>query len=198
MSFDTIAINRLRNRFDGHHEVWLFGYGSLIHKADFAFVERRRASIPGWARRFWQGSHDHRGTPADPGRVVTLVEDAGATCVGIAYLITPRVFDHLDHREKNGYLRHVVDIVFDDGAQVEGLVYIADADNAAWLGPASDADIAAQIASAHGPSGSNRDYLLGLAHALRALGADDPHVFAVEERLRGIASTATDASDSLP
>lgn len=186
MSFDTIAINRSRNRFDGHREVWLFGYGSLIHKADFAFIERRRASLSGWARRFWQGSHDHRGTLQAPGRVLTLVPEPGATCVGMAYLITPQVFDHLDHREKNGYLRHVVDIAFDDGLHVDGLVYIADADNAAWLGPASDADITAQIASAHGPSGSNRDYLLRLAHALRVLGADDPHVFAVEERLRGI------------
>lgn len=187
MSVDTIAANRHRNRFDGHHEVWLFGYGSLIHKADFAFVERRRASIHGWARRFWQGSHDHRGTPLDPGRVLTLVPEPGATCVGMAYLITPRVFDHLDHREKNGYLRHVVDMTLDDGVQVEGLVYIADADNAAWLGPATDADIAAQIASAHGPSGSNRDYVERLASALRALGADDPHVFAIEACLRHIA-----------
>lgn len=198
MSFDTIAINLSRNRFDGHHEVWLFGYGSLIHKADFAFIEHRRASLSGWARRFWQGSHDHRGTAEAPGRVLTLAPEPGATCVGMAYLITPQVFDHLDYREKNGYLRHVVDIAFDNGTHVDGLVYIADADNAAWLGPASDADIAAQIASAHGPSGSNRDYLLRLAHALRALGADDPHVFAVEERLRGIVSTATDASDNLP
>ena len=190
MSFDTIAINRSRNRFDGQHEVWLFGYGSLIHKADFAFIERRRASISGWARRFWQGSHDHRGTPVDPGRVLTLVEDAGATCVGMAYRITPQVFDHLDHREKNGYLRHVVDIAFDDGMHVDGLVYIADADNAAWLGPASDAEIAGQIASARGPSGSNRDYVERLADALRALGAEDAHVFAIEAHLRGIGSAA--------
>jgi cation transport regulator ChaC len=119
--------------------------------------------------------------------VLTLVPEPGATCVGMAYLITPRVFDHLDHREKNGYLRHVVDMTLDDGAQVEGLVYIADADNAAWLGPATDTDIAAQIASAHGPSGSNRDYVERLASALRALGADDPHVFAIEACLRNIA-----------
>src|SRR5690606_18187078 len=126
------------------------------------------------------GSHDHRGTPEAPGRVLTLVPESGATCVGMAYLITPQVFDHLDHREKNGYLRHVVDIAFDDGKHADGLVYIAEADNAAWLGPASDADIAAQIASAHGPSGSNREYVERLADALRALGAEDAHVFALE------------------
>lgn len=197
MALDTVTINRARSRFDGQHEVWLFGYGSLIHKADFDFIERRPAHVDGWARRFWQGSHDHRGTPEAPGRVLTLVPAAGTRCAGVAYLITPAVFDHLDHREKNGYLRHVVPIVFEDGGQVDGLVYIADEHNAAWLGPASDARIAAHIARAHGPSGSNRDYLLRLADALRALGAHDEHVFAIEARLLEADSGARQAGDGL-
>ena len=57
-------------------------------------------------------------------------------------------------------------------------------DNAAYLGPASEVDIARHIAHAHGPSGSNRDYLLRLAEALRELGDDDAHVFAIERHLR--------------
>ena len=180
MSVDTTAINQQMNRFDGHHQVWLFGYGSLIHKADFSYIERRPAHIRGWARRFWQGSHDHRGTPEAPGRVLTLIADADAVCAGMAYLITPEVFDHLDHREKNGYLRHTIPIAFNDGGIVEGLVYIADEHNAAWLGPAPDEVIAHQIAHAHGPSGCNRDYLTHLADALRNLGEHDAHVFAIE------------------
>jgi cation transport protein ChaC len=188
MSHNTIAINQRMDKFDGHHSVWLFGYGSLIFKADFPFIERRPASIANWSRRFWQGSHDHRGTPDAPGRVVTLVPDPGASCPGMAYLITPQVFAHLDHREKNGYLRLATDIVFDDGgATAEGLVYIATADNAAFLGEASELDIARQIAAAQGPSGPNRDYLLDLAHALRELGKEDAHVFAIEAHLRSLA-----------
>lgn len=183
MSHDTTAINRLRHRFDGATSVWLFGYGSLIWKADFAFEERRNARLDGWSRRFWQGSHDHRGTPDAPGRVLTLVREPGARCAGVAYRIAPAVFDALDRREKNGYLRHVEPLRLDDGRDVDGLVYIADEHNAAFLGPADDDAIAAQVAAAHGPSGANRDYVLELAGALRAMDADDAHVSAIERAL---------------
>jgi cation transport protein ChaC len=186
MSLDTVALNQRMTHFDGHAEVWLFGYGSLIFKADFPFLARRPASIAGWSRRFWQGSHDHRGTQEAPGRVVTLVPDALATCHGMAYLVTPEEFAHLDHREKNGYLRLPVTITFDDASAAEGLVYIATADNAAYLGTASEADIARHIAGAAGPSGPNRDYLFALAQALRELGRPDAHVFAIEHHLAAL------------
>lgn len=189
MSANTVAANKLMTRFDDHAEVWLFGYGSLIFKADFPYLERRPARIRGWARRFWQGSHDHRGTPAAPGRVATLVAEPAAVCEGMAYLITPAVFAHLDLREKNGYLRHVVALSFRDGREAEGLIYIAGPDNAAYLGPASEAAIARQIAGAVGPSGPNRDYLLRLAQALRELDEDDPHVFALERQLLALEGT---------
>lgn len=156
---------------------WVFGYGSLIYKVDFPFLQRREASICGWERRFWQGSHDHRGTPEAPGRVVTLMPAPAVTCKGIAYLIDKKVFEHLDHREKNGYLRHRVDIKLDSAERsVPGVVYVAREDNHAFLGPATSAELATHIARAVGPSGSNSDYLLKLADALHALDARDPHV----------------------
>jgi cation transport regulator ChaC len=187
---DTTAVNRKRQDFAGLESVWLFGYGSLIYKVDFPFLERRPARIRGWSRRLWQGSHDHRGTPRQPGRVATLIPEAGATCVGMAYRVTPATFEQLDFREKNGYLRSAVMLDFGGGASAEGVVYIASSGNAAWLGPADDATIARHVMVSSGPSGSNADYVLGLAAALRELGADDPHVFAVEARLRGLRASA--------
>jgi len=186
MSDNTIAINRRRHRFDDRASVWLFGYGSLIFKADFPFIDRRPASIRGWERRFWQGSHDHRGTVESPGRVVTLIASAQARCKGVAYLVTPDVFDHLDFREKNGYLRFSTDMTFEDGSHADGLVYIATEENRAFLGEADEAAIARQIAASRGPSGPNDEYLLRLAHALRELGEDDPHVFSIERHLQSL------------
>jgi cation transport protein ChaC len=53
--------------------LWVLGYGSLIFKPP----PHARYVIPGviygFARRFWQSSSDHRGTPEQKGRVVTLV-----------------------------------------------------------------------------------------------------------------------------
>lgn len=183
MTLDTTTINQRMDRFDGHAQVWLFGYGSLIYKADFPFIERRRATLDGWSRRFWQGSHDHRGTASAPGRVVTLIADAGARCVGVAYLVTPASFAQLDVREKNGYLRFAAPVRFAEGDSADALVYIAAENNAAWLGPASERELAAHIAGAEGPSGRNRDYLILLAAALRELGAEDDHVFTIERYL---------------
>lgn len=183
MTANTIEINRRRYPLEAGKPVWLFGYGSLIFKADFPFLDRREASIEGWSRRFWQGSCDHRGTPEAPGRVVTLIEQAGARCRGMAYRVSPDVFAHLDFREKNGYLRFMTPLHFGDGSRAEGLVYIAASDNAAFLGPAPEREIAAQIARSCGPSGPNREYLLRLAESLRSLGDHDPHVFDIERFL---------------
>lgn len=160
----------------------MFGYGSLIWKQDFPFIDSRPARIQHWARRFWQGSHDHRGLPDDPGRVVTLIESPGEVCAGRAFLIEPEVFRHLDHREKNGYERIDVTIEFAANS-VNGLVYRAAEDNFAYLGPAPMQDIAAQISRCAGPSGTNREYVLQLASALRSLGTRDEHVFELEEML---------------
>lgn len=163
---------------------WVFGYGSLIYKVDFPYLERELAQVEGWARRFWQGSHDHRGTPDSPGRVVTLVPEAGRVCRGMAYRVEHAVFEHLDHREKNGYERHRVDMhLLDRGGAVSGTLYVAGRDNPAFLGPADPATMAEHILNARGPSGKNADYLFRLAEALRDMGEEDAHVFDLERRV---------------
>lgn len=162
---------------------WVYGYGSLIWRADFPYHDRCRAVVQGWCRRFWQGSHDHRGTPDAPGRVVTLVAQPGAACVGVAYRVDETVFAHLDHREKNGYERCDVAMRLADGGVVQGVTYVAPARNPAYLGPASLDDIAAQIMRSGGPSGSNTDYLLELDSALARLDTEDDHVRSLATRV---------------
>jgi cation transport regulator ChaC len=166
---------------DVHQPTWVFGYGSLIWKQDFPFLREEPAHIIGWARRFWQGSHDHRGNEVNPGRVVTLVAASGQACHGKAFLVEPEVFDHLDHREKNGYQRLGLRIFMANGAVEDGITYRATANNVAFLGADDLQNMAAQINTSSGPSGSNTSYVLELARALRSLGVRDEHVFDVEQ-----------------
>ena len=185
---NTIGINQRMTHFDDQDEIWLFGYGSLIYKVDFPVLAQQPAEIKGWKRRFWQGSHDHRGTPDAPGRVVTLFPEPDELCVGMAYLIAPDVLAHLDFREKNGYLRTLVPMRLANGDVAQGLVYIATADNEAFLGEAPLMEMAKQIAYSIGPSGRNRDYLFQLAAALRDLGGEDRHVFDLDTAVRQLLS----------
>ncbi len=192
MSINTINQNKQRQPLHEFDEIWVFGYGSLIYKVDFPFTEKAPASIKGWQRRFWQGSHDHRGTPQQPGRVVTLIQSALDECMGMAYKVSQDVFEHLDHREKNGYLRYEVDIYFKELAsdssqnakRKNGLVYIAPEDNEAFLGYAPEHEIAEHIHRSSGPSGHNRDYVFQLAEALQALGDNDEHVVQIDRILK--------------
>jgi len=196
---DTSNENKDRQDLTQFDEIWLFGYGSLIYKVDFPFIEKIQACINGWQRRFWQGSHDHRGTPEQPGRVVTLIpakKDDITPCHGMAYRVSPEVFEHLDHREKNGYLRHEIAIEFKDGSSKQGLIYIADEKNPAFLGEASVEDIANQILMSRGPSGENSEYLFKLAQSLRVLNAVDHHVFEIEARMKNDLRNCTYLSET--
>ena len=169
-------------------DTWIFGYGSLIWRTGFDFRESRPAFVRNWARRFWQGSTDHRGVPGAPGRVVTLVEAPGETCWGRAYLLNPdskaEVLAHLDHREKGGYERLSLPLHFSLSEWVQGITYHATEYNPEFLGEAKVSDIVAQIAASSGPSGLNVDYVLHLDQALRDLGAIDAHVSEIAAALR--------------
>jgi cation transport protein ChaC len=165
--------------------LWVFGYGSLVWRPAFPFVERRAGFIEDWSRRFWQGSTDHRGTPERPGRVVTLVNEPDAICWGVAFRVAShegeRVLAQLDHRERGGFDRQEVKVKLrghgDAAAVVCALVYLATPENPNYLGPAPLHEIAAQVRRCEGPSGPNVEYVIELASALQELGATDEHVF---------------------
>ena len=176
---------------------WIFGYGSLIFRPDIPFVERRRALVRGWARRFWQWSTDHRGVPWRPGRVVTLTPVAGECCWGIAYRLdeadADSILADLDVRERGGYVRMEIEIELDGAAgrtaprgRVAGLTYQAWPGNRNYAGPAPLPEIAAQVVAAAGPSGANADYVCDLDAALRLFEVEENHTADLAAKVRGL------------
>jgi cation transport regulator ChaC len=176
------------------HLVWVFGYGSLIWRPAMAYVARRAARVDGWVRRFWQASTDHRGTVEAPGRVLTLVESDGAVW-GMAYAIAPAAWPQteaaLELREQQGYARLTVGLGLAAGEQagrivetVAGLLYVATPANPYFIGPEPLEVTAEVVRRSRGPSGSTADYVLELDRTLAAMGAADPEVSALAERVR--------------
>ncbi|GAB1311249.1 glutathione-specific gamma-glutamylcyclotransferase [Madurella fahalii] len=193
-------------------ELWLFGYGSLIWKPPPHFDRRIPGWVTGYVRRFCQ---DHRGTPEAPGRVVTLIErsyweqltdhhDSAPDKVwGVAYRIPPErvaeVKEYLDIREINGYTIHYTPFhpapgldpaLLPQHGSFRALVYIGTPDNEQFVGPQDPQALAEHIYRSEGPSGLNRDYLLGLEKALDELSPEsgDEHVTDLSNRVRAIAA----------
>lgn len=195
--------------------MWVFGYGSLIWKADFPFKTKLVGYIKGYKRRFYQHSVDHRGRPHKPGRVVTLIQsDPEDSVWGVAYEIYEKDEDtvtaHLDYREKTGYrkqsvmfypiykaensrenIKDVSNISKIDLSPFELMIYIGTEDNEWFAGPANMEDIARQILDSEGPSGTNREYLYNLAESMRRMapGVEDEHLFTLEQKVKILESS---------
>lgn len=174
--------------------LWVFGYGSLIWRPAMQYQQALNAKSVHWARRFWQGSHDHRGTIDAPGRVLTLVPMPNAVCAGRVFQIAEehveKTLADLDYREKNGYERQWLEVSTEELGVVSALTYIAPEHNRAWLGDASIHHIAQQIYHAHGPSGANKDYVWELHQSLTNDGIDDEHISQVAQALNRLDESA--------
>ena len=66
---------------------WIFAYGSLMWNPSFTWDVRHIATIRGYHRSFRLWSRLNRGTPENPGLVLTL--ECGGSCRGMVYRIAP-------------------------------------------------------------------------------------------------------------
>ncbi|XP_039993598.1 glutathione-specific gamma-glutamylcyclotransferase 1-like [Xiphias gladius] len=178
--------------------LWIFGYGSLVWKPDFAYKRSKIGYIKGYKRRFWQGDDFYRGDKEKPGRVVTLVEDQESCTWGVVYEVAASQIEeslqYLNMREVvlGGYITQTVEFIPREKGQgpLLALVYIATSNNPIYLGPASHKEIAAQIAICSGNTGHNIEYLLRLAEFMRLCcpEVEDEHLFSIEAALLNIFS----------
>jgi cation transport protein ChaC len=163
-------------------DLWVFGYGSLMWRPGFEFVEQVPARLIGEHRALCVYSFDHRGTPEKPGLVLGL--DRGGACRGIAFRVAAKLrddtVDYLRSREQttNVYREVMRSVWLENEARqrVSALAYVVDRGHVQYAGRLSLADRLRYVRQGHGRSGNNRDYVLSTVKSIEAQGFRDPQL----------------------
>src|SRR6516225_9803564 len=160
-------------------DLWVFGYGSLMWRPGFAFIEQVPARLIGEHRALCVYSFDHRGTPEKPGLVLGL--DRGGACRGVAFRVAARLrgltIEYLRGREQTTHVyREVMRSVWLDNEsreRVSALTYVVDRGHVQYAGRLPLAEQVRIVQQGHGRSGNNRDYVLSTVKAIEAEGFRD-------------------------
>ena len=161
----------------GDGDPWMFGYGSLMWRPGFDYVERRASRLYGRRRAFCIYSVHHRGTYQRPGLVLGLAP--GGSVRGAAYRVErakwPDVYAYLREREQptETYFEACAPVRLDDGRKANALIFLSDRGHPQWAGDLTLEQQAALIAGSTGLSGRNIDYLRDLVEHLREEGIVD-------------------------
>lgn len=177
-------LERVQREWGGRHDLWIFGYASLIWRPEFEFAEERFATIHGYHRALKMWSRVNRGTPECPGLVFGLLP--GGSCRGVVYRISQSLVSSTlpalwDREMPNGvYDPRWLRCRTAQGA-VRALAFTLAKTSPNHTGVLSE-EIYRQIFSdACGRFGSTRDYAQMTYDKLRTLGIHD---HALEKLLR--------------
>lgn len=166
---------------------WVFGYGSLMWRPGFPFIEQTPAQLFGYHRAPCIFSHHHRGTAEQPGLVLGL--DKGGTCNGIAFRIDinkrAQIIDYLHERELIGYAYMPAQVSINvAGTDVPAYTFVADTKHSQYAGKLDIGHAAEIILQAEGISGLNRDYLINTVTKLEYEGFAEPELKALLHQVR--------------
>ncbi|VCU70568.1 ChaC-like protein [Pigmentiphaga humi] len=181
--------------WNGHDDVWVFAYGSLIWNPGFSVAERRMARVSGHHRSLCLWSRVNRGTPANPGLVFGL--DRGGSCRGcvlrVAAAEVPAIFAALWDREMmtGAYLPRWLRCLTPAGP-VQALAFVIDRRGSGYAGALEEARLLAAIRGAHGRYGACVDYVLDTDRALRDHGIRDRQLERLARLLAPLAGAPAD------
>jgi glutathione-specific gamma-glutamylcyclotransferase len=161
-------------------DFWVFGYGSLMWRPGFPFVEAVDARLFGAHRALCILSYVHRGNRDEPG--LGFGVDQGGSCRGVAFRVAPSdrdaVLAYLRERElvTNVYreVERPVRLALSGGDEVSAVTYAVVRSHEQYAGRLPREDVLAMVRRGKGLSGENRDYVLATAEKLEHLGIHDP------------------------
>jgi glutathione-specific gamma-glutamylcyclotransferase len=179
-----------------NEDLWVFGYGSLMWRPDFPYLERVPARLIGLHRALCVYSFVHRGTPEKPGLVLGL--DRGGACRGIAYRVAAEDRDgtvaYLRAREQvtSVYIESSrrVTLSASPPRDVTALIFLVDRSHAQYAGRLDIDHQIHLVRQGHGRSGANLDYVLSTVAEIEAQGCRDSKLHAIAERLKGRPASA--------
>jgi glutathione-specific gamma-glutamylcyclotransferase len=160
-------------------DMWVFGYGSLMWRPGFEYIEQVPARLIGEHRALCVYSFVHRGTPEKPGLVLGL--DRGGACRGIAFRVAGKhrasTVAYLRAREQvTSVYREVTRSVWlenEPRQRVSALAYVVDRSHVQYAGRLSLAEQLRHVQQGHGQSGANREYVIATVKAIEAEGFRD-------------------------
>jgi cation transport protein ChaC len=166
-------------------DVWVFAYGSLLWNPAFEAAEQLAAVLPGWHRAFCIRLTRFRGTPQQPGLMMSLVP--GGSCRGALVRIrgecVPDSLRKLWRREMtvkppNTPPRWVVARA--GSADVRAIVFAADRKGPNFVSGLSGEQTAQVLCSAVGHWGSGAEYLMQTVDQLERLGIRDANLWRLQ------------------
>jgi cation transport protein ChaC len=172
-------------------DLWVFGYGSLMWRPGFAYLESRRARLIGEHRALCIYSFVHRGTPEKPGLVLGL--DRGGACLGMAFRVAraqrEATVAYLRAREQvTSVYREVLRSVWLEGdarQRISALVYVTDQAHPQYAGRLTASEQLQLVQQGHGQSGPNSEYVIATVAALEAQGYRDQQLHRLATALHG-------------
>lgn len=191
------------NAMSEQHDLWVFGYGSLMWRPGFDYVERRTATLVGFQRSFCIYSTHHRGNDQRPGLVLGL--DRGGSCVGIAYRVAAEnrteTIAYLRSREQISgvYQETFVPITVGHSSEpnASAITYIVERAHPSYTHRLAFAKQVGIIRGARGLSGPNVEYLVNTAEHLRELGIRDRNLERLMAAAGGLFATSYGDSEAL-
>lgn len=165
--------------WDLSKDLWVFGYGSLMWRPGFEYLEQHQARITGYHRDFCVYSYHHRGTPDRPGLVLGLTR--GGACRGMLYRVAgskaAQTIAYLREREQVTAVYREVwvgALRLSDGRRLPNvLTYVADPRHEQFAGRLDMETQTHLIAQGEGKSGRNPVYLASMVVHLRHMGIRD-------------------------
>lgn len=170
---------------------WVFGYGSLMWRPNFEYLEAQPALVRGYHRALCVYSTQYRGTTECPGLVLGL--DRGGACKGRAFLVAAenqeRVMAYLHRREMNTkvYNPRYLRATLEDGGQVAAYSFVVERNHWQYTGKLNAKRSAELVLQGCGQRGTALEYLRNTVSHLDELGIGDGPLHQVLDVVTGTA-----------